>query len=172
MPASPDIKNYYIGKGIVSIMLEGESTWRDVGNVTVFEFTPTITKLDHFSSRQGVKVKDRQVVTEKGGTLKMTMEEFTAENLALALLGIQSVNSAGQDEIDIFAASEVRAKVKFVGTNDVGPQWQLIYNQVDFVPDAAINPISDDWGNLQVTGDVQVDSTGSFGLATKIADEA
>jgi hypothetical protein len=168
---SPDIRNYYIGKGIVSVMLDGESTFRDVGNVTTFEFTPAIDKLDHFSSREGVKTKDRTVVLTKSGTLKMVMEEWTAENFAMALIGLQSVNSSGQDEIDIFSEEQVSCKVKFVGTNDVGPKWTMIFNRVDFIPSAAINPISDEWGQLEISGDAAT-VNGSFGTATKTADEA
>jgi hypothetical protein len=84
---SPLTSQYYIGKGVVSIMLEGESTWRDIGNVPTFEFTPDITTLPHFSSRYGVRAKDLEVVTEKNASLNIVMDEFTYENLMLAFLG-------------------------------------------------------------------------------------
>lgn len=174
MPAhnSPDIRNYYIGKGTVEIMLATESTWRDVGNVPVFEFTPNLTKLDHYSSRNGVKKKDRVVITEKSGTIKMQMDEFTTHNLALALMGAIGTNSAGQEEIDIFSENVISAKVRFTGTNEVGPKWMLEFGQVDFVPSSTINPISDEWGHIEVSGETLADVNGSFGRATKIADEA
>jgi hypothetical protein len=168
---SPDIRNYYIGKGNVEVMLDGDTVWRHVGNVVSFEFTPAIDKLDHFSSMEGVKSKDRTVVLTKSGSLKMVMEEFTAENMAMALIGAASVNSSGLDEIDIFSEEQVTCKVRFTGTNEVGPKWQLLFNKVDFIPSAAINPISDEWGQLEVTGDVSTVG-GSFGTAKKLADEA
>lgn len=170
--ASPDIRNYYIGKGKVEIMLAGDSDWRDVGNVPVFEFTPNLTKLDHFSSRNGTKKKDRVVVTEKSGTIKMQMDEFTTQNMALALMGSTSVNSSGNDEIDIFSENTITAKVRFTGTNEVGPKWQLIFNAVDFVPSSAISPITDEWGHLEVAGETLADVNGSFGKAIKLSDEA
>jgi hypothetical protein len=174
MPAhvSPDIRNYYIGKGKVEIMLAGDSTWRDVGNVPVFEFTPNLTKLDHYSSRNGVKKKDRVAVTEKSGTIKMQMDEFTTQNMALALMGAVGSNSAGQDEIDIFSENVVSAQVRFTGTNEIGPKWMLHFNVVDFVPASAVSPITDEWGHLEVSGETLADINGSFGKATKIADEA
>lgn len=48
---SPNVDNYFIGKGIVSIADPDTSpfNWRDVGNVPTFEFTPNITFLDHYS---------------------------------------------------------------------------------------------------------------------------
>ena len=84
---SPLVDMYYIGKGIVSIQLDGESTYRDIGNVPTFEFTPDITTLPHFSSRYGVRAKDLEVVTEKNASLNIVMDEFTYDNLMLTLMG-------------------------------------------------------------------------------------
>ena len=84
---SPLVDMYYIGKGVVSIQLEGDTDFRDVGNVPVFEFAPDITTLPHFSSRYGVRSKDLEVITEKNAQLNITLDEFTYDNLMLALLG-------------------------------------------------------------------------------------
>lgn len=84
---SPLVSQYYIGKGVITIKLEGESTARDIGNAPTFEFTPALTTLDHFSSRLGVRIKDLSVITEKSGTLNIVMDEFTYDNLMLTLLG-------------------------------------------------------------------------------------
>jgi len=84
---SPLVDMYYIGKGVVSIQLEAESTYRDIGNVPTFEFTPNITTLPHFSSRYGVRAKDLEVITEKNASLNIVMDEFTHANLMLTLMG-------------------------------------------------------------------------------------
>jgi len=84
---SPLTSQYYIGKGIVSIQLEGEVAYRDIGDVPTFEFTPDIQTLPHFSSRYGVRAKDMEVVTEKNASLNIVMDEFTYENLMLAFMG-------------------------------------------------------------------------------------
>jgi len=84
---SPLTSQYYIGKGIVSIQLEGEAAYRDIGDVPTFEFTPDIQTLPHFSSRYGVRAKDMEVVTEKNASLNIVMDEFTYENLMLAFMG-------------------------------------------------------------------------------------
>lgn len=163
---SPNVDNYYIGKGIVSIKLTGDAEFVDIGNVPEFEFTPELTKLDHFSSRAGVRSKDKSVVQEKAATLRMVMEEWTARNLALALLGTIDASDPNQVEIDIFSENSIRASVKFVGTNEVGPKWTFEYPIVEFIPTSAINPISDEWGQIEVTGDVLFDDiTGKWGTA-------
>ncbi|MFL9499230.1 hypothetical protein ACJMQP_04150 [Rhodopseudomonas palustris] len=168
---SADINNYYIGKGIVEVKAVTDTDWIDIGNCPTFEFTPDLTTLEHYSSRQGVKTKDRTVVTEKKGTLKLVMEEWTSRNLAMAVLGTIEKNSEGQDEIDIFASNAIALEVRFRGTNEVGPKWQLHFPKVDFVPSAALSPISDEWGQLEVNGEVAA-VNGKFGTATKIADGA
>lgn len=169
--ASPDIRNYLIGKGTVSFKKDGETAFRDLGNCTVFEFTPVIEKLDHFSSREGVKTKDRTAILSKSGTLKIVMEEWTPENLAIALLGAQSANTAAEAEIDIFSESAVSGVVKFTGTNDVGPKWEYTFNKVEFIPAAAITPLSDEWGGIEVNGECSA-VAGSFGTAVNIGNEA
>lgn len=84
---SPLVDAYYIGKGIVSIQLEDDVAYRDLGNVPVFEFEPDITTLPHYSARYGVRSKDLEVVQEMSANLNLTLDEWTYENLMLAFMG-------------------------------------------------------------------------------------
>jgi hypothetical protein len=84
---SPLTSQYYIGKGIVSIALAGAIVWTDLGNVPVFEFTPNITVLPHYTSRLGIRSKDLEVIHEKQATINITMDEWTYNNLLLAFMG-------------------------------------------------------------------------------------
>lgn len=167
---SPNPLNYYIGKGIVSFQKSGDSSFRDLGNVTVFEFQPEITLLDHFSSRTGVKTKDRNVLTEKSAKLSMTLEEWTLENLRLALLGgpIEDASSADSGIFAIFAANQISGAIRFIGTNDIGPRFQIDLFNVDFVPGKSINPISEGWGALELVGNVLIDGNNNFGTMQEI----
>ncbi len=139
--------------------------FRDVGNVTEFEFTPEIERLDHFSSRQGIKVKDKSVVLEKSGTLRIVMDELTADNLGLALMGLVSTNTAGEKEIDLLSEDVIPAKVKFVGNNDVGRRVTWEFERVEFAPGAATNPISDEFMTFETSGEVLA-VAGKFGTIT------
>jgi len=148
------VQDYYIGKGIVSFkQAPTETTFRDVGNVPEFEWQPEIEKLDHFSSRSGVKSKDRSIIVSKAGQTRIVLEEWTIDNLAVAFLGGKNVD-AGTTHIDIFNKSEVTGQLKFVGTNDVGTKFELLLLSVSFIPGSAINMISDEWGSLELTGEV------------------
>lgn len=88
---SPAVGAYYVGTGTVTWTPEPTAavptpTARDVGNVNVFEFTQTAPVLDHWNRRKGVRYKDYGPVTEQSATVKLEMDEWTAENMRLALM--------------------------------------------------------------------------------------
>ena len=167
---SPNIGNYYIGRGLVSIQLLGETKYTPCGNSPQFEFMAKVTSLDHYSSMTGVKVKDFTAVTEISGSLTMVLEEFTARNMGFALLGLPA-NTGGspleeQETIDIFADPVLYGSVMFVGANDVGPIWTTIFPLVSLKPSKAIAFIGNTYGTLDLLGDVLYDRlSGGFGTA-------
>ena len=165
---SPNIGNYYIGKGIVSIKLLGETQFVDCGNVPQFEFLAKVTQLDHFSSRTGVRVKDFTAVIEIAGGLTMQLEELTARNMGFALLGLPTGGpSPTPDTIDIFANPVIYGSVKFVGTNDIGPIWTVNFPLVKLSPSKALGLIANTWGTIDLEGDVLFDQLQqTFGTAT------
>lgn len=164
---SPNVENYYIGKGKVFIKLSTDADWVDIGNVPEFEYTPNLDKLDHFSSRAGVRSKDKSVVREKAATIRMVMEEWTARNLSMALMGAVDDSQPTAVTIDILSLNSITAAIKFEGANEVGPKWNFEFPNVEFTPTSSLNPISDEWGQIEVTGDILFDdATQSWGTAT------
>jgi hypothetical protein len=165
---SPNIGNYYIGKGLVSLKLLGESSYVACGNCPTFEFLAKVTQLDHYSSMTGVKVKDFTAVTELSGSLTMVLEEFTARNMGFALLGLPTGGpSPTPDTIDIFSDPIIYGAVKFVGENDIGPKWTVTFPLVSLKPNKALALIGSQWGTIDLLGDVLFDHTsGGFGTAT------
>ena len=157
---SPNIGNYYIGRGLVSIQLLGESEYTPCGNSPQFEFQAKVTSLDHYSSMTGVKVKDFTAVTEISGSLTMVLEEFTARNMGLALLGLPTGLGSPLDmmeTIDIFSDPVIYGSVMFVGANDVGPQWTTTFPLVSIKPSKAIAFIGNTYGTIDLMGDVLYD---------------
>lgn len=167
---SPDIRNYFIGKGNVSFKKDGEENYHHMGNVPEFEFTPDVETLEHFSSMAGVKSKDRTVTISKSGTLRIVAEEWTTRNLAIALLGDVTQDSDGNEVIEIFSQTAISGSIKLEGTNDVGSKFTWILNKVDFIPGSSVSPITDEWGQLELTGNCAA-VAGSFGTVTKTANE-
>lgn len=159
-----DIDNTFIGKGIVKVKLTGAAVYRDIGEVPELEFSMTVNKLDYFSNRSGVRTKVRSVVTEKSATLRIVMSELTFDNMALALMG-STEDSPAADQIGILSEDSITGAVRFVGTNSVGAKVQLDFDNVLFTPSGSFNPISDEWGQLEVSAEVLANAAGSFGTA-------
>lgn len=164
MPTSPSVLNYSVLKGIVAFTPTGGSE-RDLGNAPEFELTPAIDKLDHFSSRAGVRSKDRSVVREKTLTGRMVLDEITVENLQMALLGgTSAVNSAGNSAFGIYENSDITGALTFTGTNDIGNKVHLTLPSVSILPSGNVPFISDEWAQIEVTFEVLFDETaGDFG---------
>lgn len=165
---SPNIGNYYIGKGILSIKLLGEPAYVDCGNVPQFEFQAKVTQLDHYSSRTGVRVKDFTAVVEIAGSLMIQMEELTARNMGFALLGLPTGGpSPTPDSISIFSSPVIYGAVKFTGTNIIGPVWTINFPLVKLSPSKALSLIGNQWGTVDLDGDVLYDQVQqTFGTAT------
>src|ERR1035437_4365141 len=166
--SSPNIGNYYVGKGILTIKLLGESDFTDCGNAPVFEFMAKVTNLDHYSSRTGVRVKDFTAVIEISGSLTMQLEELTARNMGFAQIGLPTGGpSPTPDTIDIFSNPVIYGSVKFVGTNDIGPIWTVNFPLVKLSPTKALGLIANTWGVIDLDGDVLYDQNQhTFGTAT------
>ena len=171
MPTSPNVNNYHIGKGIVSFKEAGAGTYRDLGNAPSFVYTPTIEKLEHFSSREGVKTKDFTAVTQVAATIKVTLDEITGENLAYFALAEAGTDTDGNVTLSALTKTEFVGDIKVVGTNDIGQQVDFAAT-VSFIPDGDFSFITaeDEFTVLELTAEVQRDVSGNFGVWT-VRDE-
>jgi len=167
MPASPDVQNYHIGKGIVSFQEEGGSTFTDLGNCPSFVYSPAVEKKEHFSSREGIKTKDFTAITQVGATVKFTLDEITATNLAFFALGDVDTTVPGTITINGLSKTEFAGELKVVGTNDVGQKVDFTAT-VSFVPTGDFSFItdSDDFSVIEIEAEVQKDTDGFFGVWT------
>lgn len=151
---SPSTDNYVIGKGFLIFKPVGETDFFHLGNVPNFTFSPAVEKLEHYSSMAGTKEKDATIVTQKTGTVKITMEEFSKRNLGIMLMGDVDDTDPDHIVIDVFSTTALTGELRFYATNDVGPRWRFFLNKVQFTPSGDFSPISDNFANMVVTGDV------------------
>jgi hypothetical protein len=160
MPTSPNVQNYHIGKGIVSFKETGSASFVDLGNAPKFIYTPTTTKKEHFSSREGIKTKDFTAITEIGATVKVTLDEITPENLAMFALG--DLTTGGT--ITGLTKAEFTGTLQVIGTNDIG-QHVSWTGDVSFVPSGDFSFITDadDFSTIELEAEVQKSADGSFG---------
>jgi hypothetical protein len=172
MPASPSTANYFVGKGILSFnRLDADGLpvgVRDLGNAPAFSIGPTVEKLDHFSSRAGVKQKDLTVILSQGLNVKFTLDEITLENLALAFYGEVSGNV-----LTLLASSQVQGALKLVGTNSVGEKVQVDLWKISINATGDTPFIGDSWGQIEFEGEVISDAdnhaSSPYGTITALA---
>jgi hypothetical protein len=157
---SPNVDNIQVGKGIVSFMADGESEYRDLGNCTAFTITPTVETLEHFTSREGTRKKDLTIIIEQSATVSITMEEMTAQNIAMMLYGTTDLADVDGPKVEIFGTSVVKGALKFVGTNDVGPKMNVELWNVNWTPTGDLNMISDEFNKMELEGDILAASSG------------
>ena len=171
MPTSPNVQNYHIGKGIVSFKETGGTTYRDLGNAPSFKYTPTVQKLEHFSAREGVKLKDFTAVTSVSATIEFTLDEVTGENLAYFALGEVGTDTDGNTTITALSKTEFTGVIKVVGTNDIGQHVDFT-GDVSFVPSGDFSFITseDTFSVITIQAEVMRDANGNFGIWT-VKDE-
>lgn len=161
----PNTGNYQISKGIVSFSTDNGSSFRDLGNVPSATWQPTVDKLDHFSSRAGIKTKDKSVAVTSSATLKLQMDEIVADNIAMLALGDVESNSDGDSVIKSMTLSSIEGIIQIVGTNDVGLKVDFI-GEVSFTPTGQYDFISQEWNSMEITGDMVLHATYGLGQFT------
>ena len=68
---------------------------RSPGNVAELKLSLKTDVLEHYESQTGQRTLDHRMVKQKSATVNLTIEEFTKENLALALYGNYVVGTPG-----------------------------------------------------------------------------
>lgn len=68
---------------------------RSPGNVAELKLALKTDVLEHYESQTGQRTLDHRMVKQKSATVMLTIEEFTKENLALALYGTHVSGTSG-----------------------------------------------------------------------------
>lgn len=149
---SHNVSLYTLGKGVLSI---GEwagttppASYVDVGNCPKFDCEVTEALLDHFSSRQGTKTKDKTVVIEVGYNLTFDLDEVSVKNLQMFLKATLS----GGNVLLANTALQKEYAVKFVSDNPAGPNETWIFHRCQLSPGGALSLIGDAWMAMSFKG--------------------
>ena len=128
--ASPDVNLYMVGKGKLYFdrwtSADGSTGERDLGNAPSFMVTPNVVPLDHFSSRTGIRSKDLSIDVEQSLNVKFSLDEISAENLALALCGdgveamSQGDGNVGAEAITLYTDRWVKLANRNISVSSVG----------------------------------------------------
>jgi len=164
MATSPNTDNYTLGKGVVffdqlvSGAYQGE---RDLGNAPAFTFNIALEKLEHYSSRGGLKAKDKEIISQITPGLAFTLDEVNKENLGLLTLGdittvTQTAGSVVAEVVDAPAILDNRIDLAFRGVIC----WVLPYDD-----SAADN-------SLFVVGETVTGAGGATGVVLAVTGDA
>jgi len=160
LPSNPSTELYALGKGILSVAEWDGSTppeagdFRDVGNCTDFNVEVTEESLPHYSSRSGIRKKDKTATLEIGYNLNFTLDENSVANLAMFLRGTASGNV-----ISAATNLDVEFAIKFASDNPVGPDQTWEFWKATLKPNGAMNLISEEWVSMSFTGEGLADDT-------------
>lgn len=105
-------EDYTLGKGIGYFGLNdvngnagGE---RDLGNIPNLSLSISLDFLEHYSSRAGIKKKDKQILREALATFTFTLENMTRENVEVFLVATTDtiIQTGADDETDAILLSK------------------------------------------------------------------
>lgn len=87
----PNTEDYYLGRGCLFFAeLDANGNpkgFQDLGNATEFSLAVDTETLEHLSSRRGLRVVDKEVITSQKVSASFTLDEVSLNNLARFLSG-------------------------------------------------------------------------------------
>jgi hypothetical protein len=161
-PVAPSTDGYFIGKGIV--VFKPEALRSSVPSATSPSSSSlrALTRSTSFSSQSGVEDQGQDRRAVQGRRAPHRDGGADRQHLAMLVLGSVDETDPLRPKVNIFDVNAVSGEVRFYATNEIGPRWDGVFAGVDFLPSGSFQPISDEWGQLEVTGQVKTVS-GSFG---------
>lgn len=154
---------------------------RSPGNVAVLKLSLKADVIEHYESQSGQRTLDDRMVKQKSATLSLTIEEFTKENLALALYG-NYVKSAGGNVVNEVVGGALpvvgdryflaHPKVSALALHDSSAGAHVLDLGVDYTLDPDFGAIQflrlDDGGSPAVPYVAPMKASYTFGTVTEI----
>jgi len=111
MALAPSTENFVLGKGVPYFSrklddgsYEGE---RDLGNTTDMTLSSDVKFIEHYSSRSGMKQKDKKIAEQVDAKISFTLDEVNTDNLALWAMGdTEAVTQAADTALTVEFASK------------------------------------------------------------------
>jgi len=135
------MSRYVMGQGVLSIGVPDATTkvpedFVEVGNVPDGGFTVTFesNKFEHTESMTGQRKTDLVIFTDLKGSFNLTLEDITAENLAVGLRGTVTT-ATNVSTVHVGAADQAFKSLKFVGVNQIdGSAMEVLIYKCLFSP--------------------------------------
>jgi hypothetical protein len=152
-----DVDNYTIGKGILSIAEWTSTTppteFVDLGNAPMMEVQPSVERLPHYSSRSGLKTKDKNPIVQSEYSINFELDEPAAYQMNIYLMG-----TLAGGQISGMQGANKEYSLKFVSDNPLGRNNTWLFHKVTLAPNGALQLIGEEWMNMSFAGEGLADT--------------
>jgi len=141
-------ENYTLGMAELTFWDKNlDKVWH-IGNIVATSLSPEITFLDHFTVNNGVRKKDRSLITQKAVAINFTFDEITGTALRHFLLG--TVSGSDNPSIDAWTifpmeAGEIKGSAVLEFNTQYGRDWTWSIPSAAFKPDGTFDFNAEDW---------------------------
>ena len=122
----------------------------DIGNAPSFEVEPSTEKRPHYSSREGINLKDLNPITTLEYSINFTLDEIAAKNLEMFLLGDYDESTG---IIKGLQNADAEYAIIFVSNNPIGPQSEGYFRRCSISPNGPFQLIGNDYLVLSYTAE-------------------
>lgn len=160
LDTSPSTELYALGKGVLTIGTWVGSTppsandYVDVGNCPRFDVEVTEETLPHYSSRSGVRKKDKEVTLETGYMVDFDLDEISRKNLRIYLRASLSGTRV------LRANMELNKEYSLIFTTDkpYGSNETWTFHRAKIKPGGAFSLITEEWQAISFHGEGLADT--------------
>lgn len=130
-----------------------------LGNVPSFSIAQTNTKLEHYSSQGGLKIKDRSIVLQTDLTITFDTDNIDLGNLALWFGGNNTEAEPSDAPVDLGSVAIIGSSQALYGAlffesdNPVGTNANFWFPYVNLSPNGNYALIGDTWQTLSFTAE-------------------
>lgn len=163
MATPPNVGNLSLLKGIIKGKPVGQAgPLQDFGECSSFTTSMDVETLVYNSRRHSSRIPVKTVNLGKAMGGGITMSEWADDNVELWAMA-ETAGSPGV--MTIGTAAQKRYWIRYIGTNEVGPAYQVDLYDVLLTPNGDLEWLSDaDWSEMQLSMSINADqTTGSFG---------
>jgi hypothetical protein len=171
---SPSTLNLYIAKAFVlfqRLTPVVDASPIHLGKLSGFEYTADVQIAEFYDESQGIRIMIDAAIQQVGGKFKATLNEATAFNFGLYLLGSPNYTTVSAPTVPTYGNQQpTTGTMTVVGTNGKGPRVQRVLTNVLLAPEGNLDAITRDYGSIPIAGRHIADPGFGFGATTWLPD--
>jgi len=134
---------------------------RNMGNIVTQEFSPDVTYIEHYISKNGSRSKDLTQVNNKAITIPFTFDEINGTNLKRFFLG-SNIQAGNKTKIAIMQEALRTGSVSLLFRTAIGRTFAYTCPKAVIRPDGAMALNVEDWWTAPMVLEVLYYDTGEW----------